>query len=155
MLFWQRFGNFDWLIDNTYRIRRWKECTRRIYAHASIVAFPVSGTHVCLPFRKFWHSRSNLKATTRFLWWMLNLFLRKSSLSVSKERRLFWRQGYEMILMRSKYVYSCDFGDIRLFYLNDFGKERKEDTGDSAQFNNIFFWINWWLSSYNDHKLIC
>ena len=44
-----------------------------------------------------------------------------------------------MILMRSKYAYSCDFGDIRLFYLNDFGKERKEDTGDSAQFNNIFF----------------
>ena len=43
-----------------------------------------------------------------------------------------------MILMRSKYAYSCDFGDIRLFYLNDFGKKRKEDTGDSAQFNNIF-----------------
>ena len=54
-----------------------------------------------------------------------------------KERRLFWRQGYEMILMRSKYVLSCDSGDIRLFYLNDFGKRRKEETGDSAQLNKI------------------
>ena len=139
MLFLATFWQF-WLVDRQYvsysAVERMHSANLRACVNRSL---SVSGIHVCLPFRKFWHSRSNLKATTRFLWWMLNLFLRKSSLSVSKERRLFWRQGYEMILMRSKYAYSCDFGDIRLFYLNDFGKERKEDTGDSAQFNNIFF----------------
>ena len=67
----------------------------------------------------------------------IELVSSKIVLVVFKERRLFWRQGYEMILMRSKYVYSCDFGDIRLFYLNDFGKKRKEETGDSAQLNKI------------------